>query len=50
MTANIHFLSYIAHFFLEWEIFQKKKTFRDNQNTRVMFDHFFRSKIMPFTG
>jgi len=22
MTTNLHFLSHLAHFFLEWEIFQ----------------------------
>jgi len=24
MKANTHFLSYLAHFFLEWEMFQMK--------------------------
>jgi hypothetical protein len=24
METNIHFLSYLAHFFLEWEMFQIK--------------------------
>ena len=24
MKTNIHFLSYLAHFFLEWEMFQTK--------------------------
>jgi hypothetical protein len=25
MKINVHFLSYLAQFFLEWEMFQKKK-------------------------
>jgi len=24
MTTNMHFLSYLAHFFLEWKMFQTK--------------------------
>ena len=34
MKTNIHFLSYIAHFFLEWRNVSDKLC-RENQNTRV---------------
>ena len=37
MKNNIHFLSYLAQFFLELEIFQR----RENQNTHFMFNNFF---------
>jgi hypothetical protein len=40
----IHFfLSYLAHFFLEREMFQIKN-YRENQNTHFMFSNFFPRK------
>jgi len=36
----------LRHFFLEWEIF-RTEVYRDNQNTRCVFDNFF-PKIVPF--
>jgi hypothetical protein len=39
MKTNKHFLSYLANFFLEWEMFQKSS--RENQNTHFMFSNFF---------
>jgi hypothetical protein len=38
-----HFWSYLARFFLEWEIFSDKIC-RENQNTRFMFNNFFPQK------
>jgi hypothetical protein len=40
------FLSYVAEFFLEWEMFQTKVSCRKNQNGRYMFNNFL--KIVPF--
>ena len=39
MKTNSHFWSYLAHFFLQWEMFQKK-SFRENQNTYFVFNNF----------
>jgi len=38
--TDIHFWSYLAQFFLEWEIFQKQNC-RENQNTHFVFSNFF---------
>ena len=38
------FLSYLVHFFLEWEMFQKKKSCRENQNKPFVFNNFFSRK------
>jgi hypothetical protein len=40
MKTNIHFLSYLAHFFLQWEMLQKKNC-RENQNTFLCSITFF---------
>jgi len=42
LWTTIHFLPYLAHFFLEWEMFQKKRC-RENQNTHFVFSIFFKS-------
>ena len=34
MKTNTHFLSYLAHFFLEWEIFQA--SFVENIKTHIL--------------
>jgi hypothetical protein len=39
MKTSVHFLSYPAHFYLEWETF--KKNFVKNANTHLMFNNFF---------
>ena len=39
MKTNIRFWSYLPHFFLEWEVFQKKC--KENRNTYFVFDNFF---------
>jgi hypothetical protein len=39
MKTNIHFWSYLAHFFLEWEIFQAK--FAEKIKTHFMFINVF---------
>ena len=44
MKTDIHLLSYLAHFFLEWEIFKKKKSCRENQNTILYSITFFSSE------
>ena len=41
MKTNIHFWSYLAQFFLKWEVFQAKN-YRENRNTHFMFNHVFR--------
>ena len=46
MQSNTHFWSYLAEF-LEWEMFQTKKSREENQNTHFMFNN-FSSKIVPF--
>jgi len=43
MKTNIHFLSYLAHFFLEFG-----QICRGNQNTHFVFSNFLVSKIMQF--
>jgi hypothetical protein len=45
MKTNIHFWSYLAQFFPEWEIFQKK--FVEKIKTHILCPTTF-SKIMPF--
>ena len=42
MKANIHFWSYLAHFFLEWEIFQAKVV--DETKTRILCSVMFLQK------
>jgi hypothetical protein len=37
-VENIHVRSYLAHFFLEWEMFQ---SCRENQNTHFVFRNYF---------
>jgi hypothetical protein len=39
MQTNVHFLSYLAQFFLQWEMFETK--FRENQNTHFKFSNYF---------
>ena len=40
MKTDIHFLSYLAHFFLEWEMFQTE--FVDKIKTHILcFFNFF---------
>ena len=47
MVTNINFLSYLAQFFLEWEVFETK--FVEEMKTRILFSvTFFPSKIVPF--
>jgi len=36
----VHLWMYLAEFFLEWEVFQKKYC-RENQNTDFVFSDFF---------
>jgi hypothetical protein len=45
MKTHIHFWSYLAQFFWEWEMFQK--SCRGDQNTHFVFRNSF-SKIVPF--
>jgi hypothetical protein len=45
MKTIIHFWSYLAHFFLDWEMFQKKCC-RDNQNTHFISSNFFRNRVV----
>ena len=45
MKANIHSLTYLAHFFLAWEIFQMK--FVDEFKTHISSSDLF-PNIMPF--
>ena len=40
MMTNIHFWSYLGHFFSEWEIFWTECC-RDNQNTHFLFNNLF---------
>jgi len=46
MKTNMHFWSYLSHFFLEWEIFQTKSQ-RKPKHTFVFSNVFF-SKIVLF--
>ena len=48
MQTDIHFLSYLAQFYLEWEIFSHK-SYTENQNTHFVFNDIF-PKIVPFMG
>ena len=40
MKTNTHVWSYHIQFFLEWGMFQKKKSCRKNQNTYFTFNNF----------
>jgi hypothetical protein len=46
MKTNIHFLSYLAQFFLEWEKFRTKVV--EKIKTRILCYVTFFSKILPF--
>ena len=46
MKTDTHFLSYLAHFFLEWEMFQTKVV--EKIKTPIMYSVTFSSKIAPF--
>jgi len=47
MKTDIHFWSYLAHFFSEWEIF-KKNIVDEIKHTFCVQYLFFLSKIVPF--
>jgi len=46
MKTNIHFLSYLVHFFLEWEMFQTKGVEKTKIHFLCMVNIF--RKIVPF--
>ena len=46
MKTNAHFWSYLAEFFVKWEVFQTDVA--EEIKTHFMFSNFFFSKIMPF--
>ena len=47
MKTNAYFLSYLAHFFLEWEMFQSKVV--EKIKTHILCSvTFFFPKIVPF--
>ena len=46
MEINKRFVSYLAQFFLEWEIFQTKVV--EEIKTRFVFSKFYFSKIVLF--
>ena len=46
ITTNIHFVSYLAHFLLEWEMVQTKIV--DKIKTHILCSSNFFSKIMPW--
>jgi hypothetical protein len=46
MKASIHFSSYLAQFFLEWEMFQTKVV--EKIETYILWSITFFSKIMLF--
>jgi len=46
MRTNIHFLSYLAQFFTEWENISDKSC-RESKDTRFMFNK-LPPKIVPF--
>jgi hypothetical protein len=46
MKTSINFLSHLAQFFLEWEMFQKKVV--GSQNRHFMLNNFLFSKVVPF--
>ena len=41
--ANIHLVSHLPQFLLEWEMFQTN-VIQENQNTHLIFNHFFPRK------
>jgi len=45
MKTSIHFLSYLAHLFVEWEMFQTEIV--EKIKTRISYP-FFLKKIVPF--
>ena len=45
METNLHFLSFLAHFFVEWEMFPTNVV--EEIKTHFMFNNYF-SKIVPF--
>jgi len=47
MTTNVHFSSYLAHFFLEWKMFQTKVV--EKTETRILCPFSF-SKMRRFLG
>jgi len=46
MKTDMHFLSYLAHFFLQSEMFQTKVV--EKLKTRILYSITFFSKIVPF--
>ena len=46
METNIHFRSYLAQFFLEWEMFQTKIV--EKIKTHLLFSIFIFPQIIPF--
>ena len=46
MNTNMHCLSYLAHFFLEWEIIKTKVV--EEIKAHFVFNNFFLVKIMQF--
>jgi len=47
MKTNVHFLSYLAHFSLEWEMFQTKVVDKIKKHISCSLT-FFLPKIVPF--
>ena len=47
MKTDTYFLSFLAHFFLEWEMFQEKKVV-EKIKTHFVSSNFFFPKIVPF--
>jgi hypothetical protein len=45
MKTNIYSLSYLAHFFLEWELFQTKVV--ENIKTHILYSATFFRKSCP---
>jgi hypothetical protein len=45
MKINIYFLTYLTHFFLEWEIFQTEVV--EKVKTHILYSVTFFPKIMP---
>ena len=48
MQTNIHFLSHLAHFFLEWEMFQTIVVEKIRTHILCSVTFFLLSKIVPF--
>jgi hypothetical protein len=46
MKTNIHFLSYLPHLFLEWEMFQAE--FSEKIIAHILHSTTFFLKVMPF--